>query len=65
MRGGGIPTAQEAGAGGRDGVAWPHGGPRHRCPRVSMCMLVPMHGPLHLIIIVSLCGALVCILSFL
>jgi hypothetical protein len=30
-----------------------------------MCMLVPMHGPLHLNIIVSLCGALVCILSFL
>jgi hypothetical protein len=33
--------------------------------RGHVCMLVPMHGPLHLIIIVSLCGVLVCILSFL
>ena len=58
------PPRRQVPAAGTGWVA-PRGPETHRCPRVSMCMLVPLHGPLHLIIIVSLCGALMCILSFL
>ena len=64
-RGGGDPHRSGGGSRRPGRGGWPRGGPRHRRPRVGMCMLVPMHGPLHLNIIVSLCGTLVCILSFL
>ena len=65
LAGGGDPHGSGGGSRrpGRDG--WPRESPGHRRPRMCMCMLVPMHGPLHLNIIVSLCGALVCMLSFL
>ena len=65
LAGGGHPHGSGGGSRRPGRGGWPRGGARHRRPRVGMCMLVPMHGPLHLIMIVSLCGVLVCILSFL
>ena len=52
LRGGGDPHGSGGGSRRPGRGGWPRGSPRHRRPRMCMCMLVPMHGPLHLNIIV-------------